>query len=290
MEKKLHADNQTPGEVQTSNQGWWTKETMSYDWNEKIEHEKFSLGWFEEVDRRFIFGARLFAHEDSPFDKIIPFSEMKGKRVLEIGCGMGLHSELMTRAGAEVVAVDISETSVEATKRRFELKNLQIEVYRGDAVELQFPPESFDYVWSWGAIHHSAYTGRIVRQFDRVLRPGGQAHVMVYHLGGMPAYIVIFLRYLLGFWANRRLDEYLWKSSDGYIARYYTKDSLSDLFYTFFEEVNINIYGQDADAIPLPRRLRGLFLSFLSDEKLAQWGNRRGSLIQAVATKANNGA
>jgi SAM-dependent methyltransferase len=228
----------------------------------------------------------LFAHENNPFDKIIPFSELKGKRVLEIGCGMGLHAELMTRAGAEVVAVDISATSVEATKRRFELKNLQIEIHQGDAVELEFPSESFDYVWSWGAIHHSAYTGRIVRQFDRVLRPGGQAHVMIYHLGGMPAYIIIFLRYMLGFWANRGVDECLWSSSDGYTARFYTRDNLADLFYTFFEEVNINIYGQDADAIPLPRRFRRLILNFFSEEKLSRWANRRGSLISAVATKA----
>lgn len=279
------ADNQTAQETQRDNKRWWTDETMSYDWNSKIAYTKFSPEWFEEADRRFIFGSRLFAHNIEPFDKIIPFTDLRGKRVLEIGCGMGLHSELMARAGAEVVAIDISGTSVAASKLRFERKNLDIEVHTADAVQLDFPAESFDFVWSWGVIHHSAYTGKIVQEINRVLRSGGQARVMVYHLGGMSAYIVLVLRYLLGFWFGQNIDQCLWKSSDGYIARYYTRDSLSDLFHTFFDDVHIDVYGQDADGIPLPRFLRQPIMKFLSEETVARWANNRGSLIQVSAIK-----
>jgi 2-polyprenyl-3-methyl-5-hydroxy-6-metoxy-1,4-benzoquinol methylase len=283
----LPTDNQTAQETQKNNKRWWTDETMSYDWNSKIEYAKFSPEWFEEADRRFIFGSRLFAHNIEPFDKIIPFSDLRGKRVLEIGCGMGLHSELMARAGAEVVAIDISETSVAASKLRFESKQLDIEVHNSDAVQLDFPAESFDFVWSWGVIHHSAYTGKIVQEISRVLRPGGQARVMVYHLGGMSAYIVLVLRYLLGFWFGRNIDQCLWKSSDGYIARYYTRDSLADLFHIFFDDVSINIYGQDADGVPLPGFLRRPIMKFLSEKTIARWANQRGSLIQVSAIKSH---
>src|SRR6516164_8941923 len=87
---------------------------MSYDWKEKVKQERFTLSWFDEVDRRFFHAARLFATTTQPFDRIIPFSSLKDREVLEIGCGMGLHAELMVRAGARVTAMDLSPTSVES--------------------------------------------------------------------------------------------------------------------------------------------------------------------------------
>src|SRR5262249_25694600 len=225
---------------------------MSYDWHSKAPPKKFSAEWFDEIDRRFIYGARLFAHKETPFDIIIPFQELKAKRVLEIGCGMGLHTELMTRAGANVLAIDISDVSVNATTARMKLKGLPSDVRQMDAVDLCFPDESFDFVWSWGVIHHSAFTGRIVKQIYRVLRRNAEARVMVYNLEGMLAYIVFVSRHLWGFWLGRSFDEALWRSTDGYSARFYSRDTLADLFNTFFRNVRVDVYGQDVDAVPLP--------------------------------------
>jgi 2-polyprenyl-3-methyl-5-hydroxy-6-metoxy-1,4-benzoquinol methylase len=137
-------------DIQTANQSWWTQHRMSYDWNDKSGIERYSDAWFDEADRRFVFGARLFAHGDQPFDQIIPFHQSRGKRVLEIGCGMGLHSELMVRAGAQLTAIDISETNVMAARKRFALRGLTGAVQQMDAAELSFPDEHFDFVWSWG--------------------------------------------------------------------------------------------------------------------------------------------
>jgi 2-polyprenyl-3-methyl-5-hydroxy-6-metoxy-1,4-benzoquinol methylase len=58
--------------------------------------------------------------------------------VLEIGCGMGLHSELMARAGARLHSIDLSPTSVEATQRRFALKHLDGNIQQADAERLPF--------------------------------------------------------------------------------------------------------------------------------------------------------
>ncbi|MBK7629848.1 MAG: class I SAM-dependent methyltransferase [Ignavibacteriales bacterium] len=50
-----------------------------------------------------------------------------------------------------------------------------------DAEALQFEDNSFDFVWSWGVIHHSSNTRKILEEIQRVLKPGGEAIIMVYH-------------------------------------------------------------------------------------------------------------
>ncbi len=282
--KRENADDNLQS-VQAANQQWWTKHTMSYDWNEKIGIEKYTDEWFDEADRRFIHGARLFAHGEQPFDRIIPFHKMSGKRVLEIGCGMGLHSELMVRAGAELTAIDISETSVMATRRRFALRGLTGTIQVMDAVKLDFPDEHFDFVWSWGVIHHSAQTALIIKQIARVLRKGGQVRLMVYNLNGMAAYVTLVLTYLIGFWRGKTLDECLWSKTDGFMARYYTSDMLGDLMNAFFTNVTAQTFGQDADAVPLPRRLRYLVMTIMSNQRLAELANRRGAFLFMTADK-----
>ena len=271
--------------VQTGNKQWWTAQTMSYDWKETIAAEKYSSAWFDEIDRRFIFGARLFGHNVTPFDAVIPFAQLAGKRVLEIGCGMGLHTELLVRAGAQVTTIDISPTSVDVTRRRLALKGLEAQVIEADAVAAGLPSEAFDFVWSWGVIHHSSKTGRIVREIDRMLKPGGEVRVMVYNLEGMPAYLTITRRYLTGFWRGRSLDETLWKDSDGFMARYYSADMLRDVFSTFFEDVKTHSYGQDADAVPLPRQLRRPVLRLMSLERQKRLANKRGGLLFVTGRK-----
>ena len=52
---------------------------MSYDWKDKAAAERFSLAWFDDIDGRFIDAARLFAHDQAPFDRIIPFAALKGQ-------------------------------------------------------------------------------------------------------------------------------------------------------------------------------------------------------------------
>lgn len=271
--------------IQTGNNKWWTDHTMSYDWKDKVEIERFTSEWFDEVDRRFVHGARLFAHNEQPFDKIIPFKDLKGKRVLEIGCGMGYHSELIARAGAELISIDISETSISATQKRFECRGLSGMVKQMDAVNLEFPDEYFDFVWSWGVIHHSAQTATIIKEISRVLKPGGETRIMVYNLSGTPAYVIMLQEYITGFWRGENLDDCLWKRTDGFMARYYSSDMLCDVMRVFFVSVSTVTFGQDADAVPLPRKLRLPILKLMSDKRIAELANKRGGFLFATATK-----
>ena len=92
-------------------------------------------------------------------------------------------------------------------------------------------------------------------------------------------------RYLTGFWRGKLLDELLWESTDGYMARFYTADLLADAFDTFFESVSVQSLGQETDAVPLPRYFRRSIVRLIPEETLARWANRRGAFLFITARK-----
>lgn len=271
-------------ERQAGNQEWWTDNTMSYDWKEKAPGEPFSDAWFDDIDRRFLFGARLFSPAANPFVEMMDLGNLAGKRVLEIGCGMGMHSEMLLKAGAKLTSIDISPTSAQATTRRLALRGLTGDVRQMDAEKIDFPDATFDLVWSWGVIHHSSSTTRVLSQIDRVLKPGGEARIMVYALDGMSAYITL-AKYMFSFWRGRNIDEMLWRDADGFTARFYTRDNWRDLLALFFADTKMTLCGQDADAVALPRQLRKPVLKLFSPERLRAMAAKRGSMLFSVSRK-----
>jgi 2-polyprenyl-3-methyl-5-hydroxy-6-metoxy-1,4-benzoquinol methylase len=272
--------------VQQGNKQWWTDNTMSYDWHNEIGAPRFSAEWYDAIDQRFIESARLYGTDQRPFDRIIPFDRLNGADVLEIGCGMGLHTELMARAGARVTAVDLSPTSVESTTRRLALKGLPGRVLEGDAEKLPFPDQSFDFVWSWGVIHHSSRTGRVVREIARVCRPNAEVRVMVYNRNGAWAYSILVRDHLLKRrFLHHSFEETLYHSSDGFTARFYVREQFEDLFRTFFENVSSELMGQESDVVPLPRQLRKLALKLLPEPYQRGAQAKRGSFIFLTAQR-----
>jgi SAM-dependent methyltransferase len=128
---------------------------------------------------------------------IIPFADFKGSKgldVLEIGLGLGADHEQFARAGANLNGVDLTSRSVDVTSRRLAIQGLISDVRVGDAEELPFADDKFDLVYSWGVIHHSPDTARAAKEIMRVLRPGGQFKVMVYHKWSLVG-LMLWLRY-----------------------------------------------------------------------------------------------
>lgn len=271
-------------QVQQGSKRWWSGNPMAYDWHSEIEAERFSSAWFDAIDTRFIEGARLFGMDKRPFDRIIPYEHLLGAEVLEIGCGMGLHTELMTRAGAKVTAIDLSPTSVKATSERLKLKGLKARVLEADAEEIPFGAQTFDFVWSWGVIHHSSRTARVVREIARVVRPSGECRVMVYNRNGGSAYATLVRDFLLGGkFLTTTYEETLYKTSDGFSARFYVQEQFEDLFRAYFTNVSSQILGQESDAVPLPRQLRKLVMRLLPESYLRNAQAQRGSFIFLTA-------
>lgn len=116
------------------------------------------------------------------------FEGARGKRLLEIGVGLGTDFVRFVRAGAAATGVDLTEHAVALVRRRLELEGLDAEVRVADAESLPFEDASFDRVYSWGVLHHTPDTARAVREAIRVVRPGGELCVMLYARHSWVAY------------------------------------------------------------------------------------------------------
>jgi len=113
--------------------------------------------------------------------EIAEFSRWGAQDVLEVGCGICTDGVNFARSGARYTGVDQSPMALELAARRFVLEDLHGSFVEAHADALPFSAKSFDLVYSHGVIHHMENTSGAVREFERVLRPGGTALVMLYH-------------------------------------------------------------------------------------------------------------
>ena len=124
------------------------------------------------------------------------FASASGKRVLEIGVGLGADHQRFAESGADLCGIDLTERAVEHTARRFAVYGLESQLSVGNAERLGFPSESFDLVYSWGVLHHTPDTQRAINDVQRVLRPGGVARIMMYHKWSLVGFM-LWTRYAL---------------------------------------------------------------------------------------------
>ncbi|HMP00858.1 MAG TPA: class I SAM-dependent methyltransferase [Gemmatales bacterium] len=153
-------------------------------WNRRpcnIRHSPKPVGsreYFDEVEKR-----KYFVEPHIP--SFADFPRWAGKRVLEIGCGIGTDTLNFARHGAQVTAVDLSEKSLEVARQRAEVFGLsdRIRFYQANGEELSqvVPVESYDLIYSFGVIHHTPHPGKVVAQLRDYAHPGTTLKVMVYH-------------------------------------------------------------------------------------------------------------
>jgi SAM-dependent methyltransferase len=129
-------------------------------------------------------------------ERFADFSAWSGKRVLEIGVGLGADHQGFALGGARLSGIDLTERAVSLTRYRLALFGLRSELSVGDAENLSYGDGEFDLVYSWGVIHHTPNTPRAVEEIRRVLRPGGVARVMIYHKWSLVGYM-LWARYAL---------------------------------------------------------------------------------------------
>jgi SAM-dependent methyltransferase len=103
--------------------------------------------------------------------------DLAGKLVLDVGCGMGRYAEVASRWGARVVGVDLSQ-AVEAAARN--LADRDVTIFQADVFSLPFAPESFDFIYSLGVLHHTPSCEKAFKSLPRLLKAGGGIAIWLY--------------------------------------------------------------------------------------------------------------
>lgn len=150
------------------------------------ERETF-LELLAELERMFVQLRHMAVTE-------MPLTELRGKIVLEVGSGAGAHSALFARHGAEVTSLDLSADRVLASARKLDWIDTSGHfALQGDAEFLPFRESCFDIVYSNGVLHHTPDTAKAIREIFHVLKPGGQAVIMLYARHSLEYWVNLFL-------------------------------------------------------------------------------------------------
>jgi ubiquinone/menaquinone biosynthesis C-methylase UbiE len=100
---------------------------------------------------------------------------------LEIGLGEGADSEPLIRRGAVYSGLDLTKESISRVGKRFSLHGgAYFDLKQGSALDIPYPSNSFDIVFSHGVLMCIPEIDRAQREIARVLKPDGELIAMVY--------------------------------------------------------------------------------------------------------------
>lgn len=212
-------------------------------WNARpcnVRHSTAEIGteeYFDQVEARKYFVERHIP----PFAE---FDKWRGKKVLEIGCGIGTDTINFARAGADVTAVDLSSESLALAQQRAEVFGLsdRIQFHEANAEQLAdiIPVQKFDLVYSFGVIHHSPNPSKIIEHIrQNFVHDNSRVKIMVYYRNSWKVFWMLLLE-KGKFW---KLDEIIAKHSEAQtgcpITYSYTKKTADELMGSGFVIDNI---------------------------------------------------
>ena len=213
--------------------------------------EKFSY----EQKQEFRYSLQDYMHN------AFKFGDFSGKLVLEIGCGAGIDSAEFARNGARVISTDLTRTGTELTRDLLKESSLPSMVIQSDAKVLPFKDNTFDCVYSFGVLHHFPEIEAALTEIHRVLKPGGQVMVMLYHRDSLLyAYSIIYWRGLkegkLGKLTPEQLLSLYSERNEGCpYTKAYTKDEARSLFSQWFDHVTTEVHYNVLD-LPDQRKVK----------------------------------
>ena len=141
-----------------------------------ISHKIGTPKYFREYDRL------REENEPSSFSRELhEYPCFRGEKVLDVGCGNGYVLSKYAAEGAAVYGLDLTQTGVQLSRKRFAQINLHGQFTVGNAEQLPYAGETFACVCSMGVLHHLPDIDKAIKEIHRVLMPGGRLIIMLYH-------------------------------------------------------------------------------------------------------------
>ncbi len=143
------------------------------------QHYAGSFGFQWHLFRRTQLDDEMSQRSEEDFRRRTGFEphDLAGKLVLDVGCGMGRFAEVATRWGAHVVGIDLSLACEVAEEN---LRDRSAVFFQADVFKLPFAPESFDFIYSLGVLHHTPDCKSAFQVLPRLLKPGGRIAIWLY--------------------------------------------------------------------------------------------------------------
>jgi SAM-dependent methyltransferase len=137
---------------------------------------EFHDRWAEQIDVAAIEVLKQFEGSTAPENRFIvgELGDVRGKLLLDLGCGAGENSVYFAGRGARCVAADYSPGMVERALELARHWDVSIEGRVVDAMDIDYPDGTFDIVYAANLLHH-VEPERALREIHRVLKPGGRA-------------------------------------------------------------------------------------------------------------------
>jgi SAM-dependent methyltransferase len=170
-----------------------------------IRHSTKPLGskeYFDEVEaRKYLVEPHIPAFAE--------FDRWNGKRVLEVGCGIGTDSINFARAGAHLTAVELSGESLRIATERADVMGVgnRIRFFQAKAEELTsvLHDEPYDLVYSFGVVHHTPRPERALAEMRALTARGGTLKLMIYHRRSWKVFWIVAVEGRGRFWKTDEL-------------------------------------------------------------------------------------
>jgi SAM-dependent methyltransferase len=150
-------------------QRYWDSHPISTD---SVDHERGSRESFEAIYARW--------KKNGTPDREEFLASCRGRRVLEVGCGIAIDGRFLSENGIDYQAVDLSRQSLKLASEHFRQNDLRRRFTNADATRLPFADGTFGLAYSIGVLHHVPDTPGACREIARVIEPGGDLRVMFY--------------------------------------------------------------------------------------------------------------
>ena len=155
------------------------------------EEVRFAFGrnWSEFIDRKFSQDRVDIARNH--ILRFVKKRDLSNCDVLDIGCGSGLHSLAALQAGARRIrSFDYDPASVQTAQRLWEFAHAPAnwEISRGDVLDDNFVDSlgQWNFVYSWGVLHHTGDVWRAIDNAQRTVAPGGVFYIALYSADVQP--------------------------------------------------------------------------------------------------------